>query len=93
MALQGAKEIENVRALMDEQSPPHGDVKLIYRSEAQWRTMARALGILPEWKVGMPRSAYHGVVTLQLGNARVFLVPDVALQATMLVQKDDTSKE
>lgn len=68
---------------------PSGDIKLIYRSEAQWRTIARAFGILPEWKTGMPRSAYHGVVTLHWGNARVFLVPDVALQAKMLQTSSD----
>lgn len=82
MALSAATPLDSVHTLVEGQV--QGDVKLTYGSEAQWRGIARALGILPEWKAGMPRSAFRGVVTLHWGGARVFIVPGEDVQAKML---------
>lgn len=82
MALDAATPVDSVHKLVESQL--QGDVKLTYGSEAQWRGIARALGILPEWKAGMPRSAFRGVVTLHWGDARVFIVPGDEVQAKML---------
>lgn len=82
VALTAATPVDSVHAIVEGQL--QGDVKLTYGSEAQWRGIARALGILPEWKAGMPRSAYRGVVTLHWNEARVFIVPAEEVQAKML---------
>lgn len=52
-----------------------GDVKLLYSSERQYKLYARTLRMLPDWKDGVPRGAFRGVVTLHVGDARLFLAP------------------
>jgi len=53
------------------------DVKLIYRSQKHFEQLARQLRIMGEWKAGVPRGSYQGVVTFKLneGRMRVFLAP------------------
>lgn len=31
--------------------------------------------MLREWKDGIPRGGYHGVVSIRLGQARIFIAP------------------
>lgn len=56
----------------------HGDdVALSYDGRAAFMRNAAQLGIMKEWKEGLPRASYQGVVTLSLhgGAGRLFLVP------------------
>ena len=57
-----------------------GDVLLYYRSEADFRAIAKHVGIFDEWKDGIPRASYRGVVVFWLGGGttRVFLAPSPA---------------
>ncbi len=60
-----------------------GDVALPYDDRVAFSRHATALGIFKEWKDGVPRAAYEGVVTLRLndGATRLFLVPSAFLGA------------
>lgn len=40
-----------------------GDVRLQYDSQESFQQLAAAVGIMQEWRDGVPRAAYHGVVT------------------------------
>lgn len=41
----------------------HGDVRLQYQSQQQFEQLADAFGMMSEWRDGVPRAAYHGVVS------------------------------
>ena len=41
----------------------HGDVRLQYQSQTQFEKLAEVFGMMAEWRDGVPRAAYHGVVS------------------------------
>ena len=41
----------------------HGDVRLQYKSQKHFEQLAVAFGMMAEWRDGVPRAAYHGVVS------------------------------
>ena len=51
--------------------------KVIYASERDFNRLAKRFGVFPEWKDGVPRAGYRGVVTFKMyqGRATVMLVP------------------
>ncbi|XP_071715560.1 alpha-1,3-mannosyl-glycoprotein 2-beta-N-acetylglucosaminyltransferase-like [Rutidosis leptorrhynchoides] len=52
-----------------------GDVRIQYRDQTHFEEIARQFGIFEEWKDGIPRTAYKGVVVFRFkSNQRVFLV-------------------
>lgn len=55
-----------------------GDVRIQYKDEADFGRIARQFGIFFEWKDGVPRTAYKGVVVFRYQTSRrIFLVgPD-----------------
>ncbi|XVF65218.1 hypothetical protein PTKIN_Ptkin09bG0229700 [Pterospermum kingtungense] len=55
-----------------------GDVRIQYRDDADFEHIARQFGVFEEWKDGVPRTAYKGVVVFRYQPPkRVFLVgPD-----------------
>ena len=40
-----------------------GDVQLYYHTQEHFEALAKALGIMKEWRDGVPRAAYKGVVS------------------------------
>ncbi|KAK9802802.1 hypothetical protein WJX73_008081 [Symbiochloris irregularis] len=52
-----------------------GDVLLEYDSQEHYEKITGQLQMLREWKDGIPRGAYRGVVTVRQGNARIFIAP------------------
>ena len=42
-----------------------GDVRLLYHTQEHFEALAKALGIMKEWRDGVPRAAYKGVVSWQ----------------------------
>ena len=42
-----------------------GDVQLYYHTQEHFEALAKALGIMKEWRDGVPRAAYKGVVSWQ----------------------------
>ncbi|KAH9608981.1 hypothetical protein KSS87_020934 [Heliosperma pusillum] len=55
-----------------------GDVRIQYKDQGDFENIARHFGIFEEWKDGIPRAAYKGVVVFRyLTSKRVYLVgPD-----------------
>lgn len=55
-----------------------GDVRIQYEDQPEFESIARQFGIFEEWKDGVPRAAYKGVVVFRYQTSkRVFLVgPD-----------------
>lgn len=58
-----------------------GDVRIQYRDQAEFENVAAQFGIFEEWKDGIPRAAYKGVVVFRYQTPRrVFLVGPNSLQ-------------
>ncbi|KDP36676.1 hypothetical protein JCGZ_07894 [Jatropha curcas] len=55
-----------------------GDVRIQYKDQSDFERIARQFGIFEEWKDGVPRTAYKGIVVFRYQTQRrVFLVgPD-----------------
>ena len=49
-----------------------GAVKLLYNSQEHYESITEALGMLREWKDGVPRGGYHGVVTIHMNVSLKF---------------------
>ncbi|GMP93466.1 hypothetical protein CsSME_00043284 [Camellia sinensis var. sinensis] len=57
------------------------DVRIQYKDETDFKHIARQFGIFEEWKDGVPRTAYKGVVVFRYQSPkRVFLVGPESLQ-------------
>lgn len=59
--------------------PGCGDLRVPYSSRRDFERLAKLLGLMPELKAGVPRTAYRGVVTFRRGPCRVFLAPTYAV--------------
>ncbi|XP_027185105.1 alpha-1,3-mannosyl-glycoprotein 2-beta-N-acetylglucosaminyltransferase isoform X1 [Coffea eugenioides] len=58
-----------------------GDVRIQYRDQMDFEFIARQFGIFEEWKDGIPRASYKGVVVFRYQTPRrVFLVGPDSLQ-------------
>ncbi|KAL8228914.1 hypothetical protein R6Q57_013814 [Mikania cordata] len=58
-----------------------GDVRIHYTDQSHFKNIARQFGIFEEWKDGIPRTAYKGVVVFRHQTfKRVFLVGPKSLQ-------------
>nr|CAC82507.1 N-acetylglucosaminyltransferase I [Nicotiana benthamiana] len=58
-----------------------GDVRIQYRDQLEFEDIARQFGIFEEWKDGVPRAAYKGIVVFWYQTSRrVFLVGHDSLQ-------------
>ncbi|VVB10208.1 unnamed protein product [Arabis nemorensis] len=66
----------------------NGDVRIRYQDQAEFERIAGAFGIFEEWKDGVPRTAYKGIVVFRIQTTRrVFLVganSDVETLASIL---------
>ncbi|CAH8344793.1 unnamed protein product [Eruca vesicaria subsp. sativa] len=52
-----------------------GDVRIRYKDQAEFESIAGEFGIFEEWKDGVPRTAYKGIVVFRIQTTRrVFLV-------------------
>ena len=52
------------------------EVRVTYFSSNDYKRAAKALGIMDDFKSGVPRLAYRGIVTFMRGNTRVYLAPN-----------------
>jgi alpha-1,3-mannosyl-glycoprotein beta-1,2-N-acetylglucosaminyltransferase len=60
----------------------HQDISLIYESQRDFERLARKFGVFEEWKDGIPRTSYKGVVVFRYkGSRRVFLIRPDSLEA------------
>lgn len=61
-----------------------GDVRIEYADQAAFERLARQFGIFQEWKDGVPRTAYKGVVMFRWQTSRrIFLVSRTSIQQLM----------
>eukprot|EP00208_Stichococcus_sp_RCC1054_P006238 CAMPEP_0206141720 /NCGR_PEP_ID=MMETSP1473-20131121/13874_1 /ASSEMBLY_ACC=CAM_ASM_001109 /TAXON_ID=1461547 /ORGANISM="Stichococcus sp, Strain RCC1054" /LENGTH=454 /DNA_ID=CAMNT_0053536399 /DNA_START=73 /DNA_END=1437 /DNA_ORIENTATION=- len=62
---------------LNELDAAHGNVKVLYKNWREYELIAGRLGMLKEWKAGVPRGAYRGTVQLSWrgGQARVIITP------------------
>ncbi|KAK2665715.1 hypothetical protein Ddye_004289 [Dipteronia dyeriana] len=58
-----------------------GDVRMQYKNQRQFEDIARQFGIFEEWKDGIPRTAYKGIVVFRYQTTRrIFLVAPESLR-------------
>ncbi|XP_059140549.1 alpha-1,3-mannosyl-glycoprotein 2-beta-N-acetylglucosaminyltransferase-like isoform X2 [Physella acuta] len=50
-------------------------VRVEYTNKESFKGLAKALGIMDDFKAGVPRAAYRGVVSFMLRDRRIFLAP------------------
>jgi len=55
-------------------------VRLAYHTREAYKRSAKALGIMEDFKSGVPRTAYRGIVSFMHSGVRVFLAPNVNWQ-------------
>jgi len=53
-----------------------GPVRIEYSTPQQFKSHAKLLGIMDDFKAGVPRTAYLGVVTCVKNGIRVYIAPD-----------------
>ncbi|KAF8020850.1 hypothetical protein BT93_G1305 [Corymbia citriodora subsp. variegata] len=72
--LKNAKPINGADAVL-KASNVQGDVRVHYKDQPDFERIARQFGVFQEWKDGVPRTAYKGVVVFRYPPPRrVFLV-------------------
>ena len=52
-----------------------GTVKLMYDGKQEYEKLADEIGIIDDWKDGVPRASFHGIVTLHMQNVDILLAP------------------
>merc|ERR1711971_1374967 len=55
-------------------------VRLAYHTREAYKRSAKALGIMEDFKSGVPRTAYRGIVSFMHSGVRVFLAPNLNWQ-------------
>lgn len=63
--------------LKNGQVSDHKTVRVIYHTKEVFKKIARSLGIMDDFKSGVPRMAYKGVVSTMYKGQRVFVAPNV----------------
>jgi len=51
-------------------------VRVVYHTRDTYKKSAKALGIMDDFKSGVPRMAYRGIVSFHMKGTRVFLAPN-----------------
>ncbi|OMO59897.1 Glycosyl transferase, family 13 [Corchorus capsularis] len=78
--VKNAKPIPGTDAALKASNIP-GDVRIQYTDQSDFEQIARQFGVFEEWKDGVPRTAYKGVVVFRYQPPkRVFLVGPDSLQ-------------
>eukprot|EP00727_Mastigamoeba_balamuthi_P004113 m51a1_g137 putative alpha- -mannosyl-glycoprotein 2-beta-n-acetylglucosaminyltransferase-like (436) ;mRNA; r:448473-450063 len=62
------------------ETPPHKEIRISYRNEEHFVEIAKKLGLMDEWKEGIPRTSYKGVVTFRHKGALVHLCPEAVFR-------------
>ncbi|XP_014212920.1 alpha-1,3-mannosyl-glycoprotein 2-beta-N-acetylglucosaminyltransferase [Copidosoma floridanum] len=53
------------------------EYRISYDSRQSYKNIARMFGLMDDFKSGVPRTGYHGIVTFYLNHRRIFLAPRV----------------
>jgi len=57
-------------------NPDESTVRLLYRTRENFKKFSKSLGIMDDFKSGVPRMAYRGVVSFMYKGRRVYLAPN-----------------
>ena len=60
-------------------------VKVLYGNKDQLKAFCKRLNIMEDLKAGVPRTAYHGVVTLRSHGRLVYLAPSYKVDQDITV--------
>ncbi|XP_034230393.1 alpha-1,3-mannosyl-glycoprotein 2-beta-N-acetylglucosaminyltransferase-like isoform X2 [Thrips palmi] len=55
--------------------PFYGDVRIPYHTKDNYKRTAKMLGLMDDFRSGVPRTAYRGIVTFMYNKRRVYLAP------------------
>ncbi|XP_014245534.1 alpha-1,3-mannosyl-glycoprotein 2-beta-N-acetylglucosaminyltransferase-like [Cimex lectularius] len=55
--------------------PPQGPVRVLYDTKTMYKVAAKSLGLMDDFKSGVPRTGYRGVVSFFYKERRVYLAP------------------
>jgi len=69
--------VVNLSDLKNDKVGKHKAVRLVYHTRDAYKKSAKALGIMDDFKSGVPRMAYRGIVTFQHKGVTVFLAPNI----------------
>jgi len=58
-------------------NPSETSVRLLYRTRENFKKFSKSLGIMDDFKSGVPRMAYRGVVSFMYKGRRVYLAPNI----------------
>lgn len=52
-------------------------VRMLYRTKEQYKRITKHLGLMDDFKSGVPRTSYHGIVSFFYKGQRVYLAPNL----------------
>ncbi|XP_055535389.1 alpha-1,3-mannosyl-glycoprotein 2-beta-N-acetylglucosaminyltransferase [Wyeomyia smithii] len=55
---------------------PKDSIRITYLTKEQYKRATKSLGLMDDFKSGVPRTAYHGVVSFFYNGQRVYLAPN-----------------
>ncbi|XP_046632666.1 alpha-1,3-mannosyl-glycoprotein 2-beta-N-acetylglucosaminyltransferase-like [Daphnia pulicaria] len=55
--------------------PFDGPVRITYHTKDTFKSAAKLLGLMDDFKSGVPRTGYHGIVSFFLNGRRIYLAP------------------
>jgi len=61
-------------------NPEEKSVRITYRTKENFKRYSKSLGIMDDFKSGVPRMAYRGVVSFMYKDRRVYLAPNLNWQ-------------
>ncbi|XP_054162625.1 alpha-1,3-mannosyl-glycoprotein 2-beta-N-acetylglucosaminyltransferase-like [Oppia nitens] len=64
-----------LQQLLRSDIPSDGPIRITYGSKDGYKKAAKALGLMDDFKSGVPRTGYRGVVTFMRKGRRVYLAP------------------
>ncbi|KAL3285708.1 hypothetical protein HHI36_000238 [Cryptolaemus montrouzieri] len=63
--------------LREEKITSDGPVRIIYRTKEEYKRRSKMLGLMDDFKSGVPRTAYKGIVTFHYKGRMVHLAPNM----------------
>jgi len=51
-------------------------VRIQYNTKDQYKRTAKLLGLMDDFKSGVPRTGYHGIISFYYNDQRVYLAPN-----------------
>ncbi|CAH1363916.1 unnamed protein product [Tenebrio molitor] len=69
--------IVSYQELKDGKIAHEGPVRIVYRTKDEYKLITKKLGLMDDFKSGVPRTAYRGIVTFHYNGRTVHLAPNL----------------